>query len=322
MSRNAMLIFNPVAGQGNPEEDLEIIKNTLSPEINLDIQMTSEDKGGGEIAQIAIKNGVENIIVSGGDGTISAVAHQLINQQIPLGIIPRGTANALANALNISDNLEEACKTILEGRQQVIDTARCNGKTMVLLAGIGFEAETIHKTESDRKKRWGILAYILPGIQELQQFNQFEVEIETEEHRITIAEAIAVTVANIAPPTSILAQGPGKLLANDGLLDITILTPNNRLRAVTASYHLLQTALREEVAQRDDIGYLRAQKVRITANPPQKVVLDGEMCGETPCEIECIPGSLIVYVSDSPNQQPQEKLEGISGLEVEEKQNN
>lgn len=310
MSRTATLIYNPVAGKSNSEQDLKIIRETLETEIELDIQMTRPDRDGGEIAQEALKNNVEAIIASGGDGTISAVAETLINQKIPLGIIPRGTANALATALGISENLQEACQTILQGKQQLIDTARCNDQIMVLLAGVGFEAETVDKTDSDKKKRWGMLAYILSGIEELKEFRQFDLEIETENKKINISNAIAFTVANIAPPTSILAHGPRKLIPDDGLLDITILTPDDRRNALTISYHLLKSALQNQVAQLDNIGYLRARKISVTANPKQKIVKDGEIIGETPFYVECVPQSLIIYVPETKEESPSENLEG------------
>lgn len=69
MSRSACLIFNPVAGQGDPQSELAQIRSILEPEINLDIQLTTKEVGAGELAAQAVKRGVEAIIASGGDGT-------------------------------------------------------------------------------------------------------------------------------------------------------------------------------------------------------------------------------------------------------------
>ncbi len=83
MTRSACLIFNPVAGQGNAEQDLATIKSILEPEFDLDIQFTTEEVGGGELARKAIENNVEMIIASGGDGTVSAVAEALVGTDTP-----------------------------------------------------------------------------------------------------------------------------------------------------------------------------------------------------------------------------------------------
>ncbi len=77
MTRSACLIFNPVAGQGNAEQDLATIKSILEPEFELDIQFTTPEISGGELAREAVKNNAEAIIASGGDGTVSAVAEAL-----------------------------------------------------------------------------------------------------------------------------------------------------------------------------------------------------------------------------------------------------
>ncbi len=318
MTRSACLIFNPVAGQSDPDQDLEQIQRLLSPEIDLDIQLTAEEIDPGQLAQEAVERGVETIIASGGDGTLSAAAEALVEKNIPLGVISRGTANAFAAALGIPDTIEEACQTILDGTTRVVDAARCNGKPMVLLAGVGFEAETVEGADRQLKNRLGMLAYFLSGIQQLGEFKTFEAEIETDEKIITVTAA-AVTVANAAPSTSIFAQGPAGIIFDDGLLDVTIVAPTNRAGAVAASYHLLQTAFQERVAERSDIGYLRSKRVKVTAQPPQKVVLDGEIIGKTPIEVECIPSSLRLFVPASQAVQPPEKLEGLPELEVKQK---
>ncbi|WP_414619535.1 YegS/Rv2252/BmrU family lipid kinase [Calothrix sp. CCY 0018] len=317
--RKACLIFNPVSGSADPDQELERIKELLSTQFELDVQFTTEDVSADQLAQEAINKGdFEIVIAAGGDGTLSEAAKALGETTIPLGVIPRGTANAFASALGIPDTLDEACETILSGKTRRIDIGKCNGRLMTLLAGIGFEAETIEHASRDAKQRWGALAYLVSGIQQLRELELFEAEIETDDKIIKVS-AGALTVANAAPPTSILAQGPAGILYDDGLLDITIISSNTWASAIAASYHLLQTGLRGDAAKRDDIGYLRAKRVKITTEPPQKIVLDGEMIGNTPLEVECVPGGLTVIVPMLPAEKISEKLEGLPDLEIEEK---
>jgi YegS/Rv2252/BmrU family lipid kinase len=318
MKRSACLIFNPVAGQSDPEQDLSSIRALLEPEIDLDIRLTTPDVDAGQLAQEAVKQGVHTIIASGGDGTLSAAAEALMGTSIPLGVISRGTANAFASALGIPDTIEAACQTILAGKTKVVDTALCNGKPMVLLVGIGFEAEVVEKADRETKNRLGMLAYILAGVKQLRDFDTFEATIETDDRVITV-NAAAVTIANAAPPTSILAQGPAGIIYDDGLLDLTVVAPENRAGAIASAYHLLQTALRGDAAERDDIGYMRARRIKVTTNPPQKVVLDGEIVGTMPIEVECIPGGLTILVPATEDVQFLEKLEGLPELTVEQK---
>lgn len=320
MKRSACLIFNPVAGQSDPEQDLLTIRTLLEPEIDLDIQLTTPEIDAGQLAKEAVDRGVHMIIASGGDGTLSATAEALVGTNIPLGVISRGTANAFASALGIPDTIEAACETILGGITKVVDAAMCNGKPMVLLAGIGFEAEVVEKADRESKNRLGMMAYIVAGVQQLREFETFEVTIETDEKVVTVTAA-AVTIANAAPPTSILAQGPAGIIYDDGLLDLTVVAPQTRAGAVASAYHLLQTALRGDAAERDDIGYLRAQRIKITTDPPQKVVLDGEVIGTMPIEVECVPGGLTILVPETEEVQYSDKLEGLPELTVEQKFN-
>ncbi|MBW4669503.1 MAG: YegS/Rv2252/BmrU family lipid kinase [Cyanomargarita calcarea GSE-NOS-MK-12-04C] len=318
MNRSACLIFNPVAGQGDSEQDLAQIKAILEPEIDLDIYLTTKDIGADKLAHEAVKRGVDAIIASGGDGTLSAAAAAVVGTGIPFGIISRGTANAFATALEIPDTIEAACHAILQGGTRIVDAAYCNDYPMVLLTGIGFEAETVERADRESKNRFGIMAYILAGLQELRNFETFEVEIETED-KIVKTSAAAVTVANAAPPTSVLAQGPAGIVVDDGLLDLTIVAPANKAAAIAATVHLFQTASAGSPVERDDIGYMRAKQFKITTEPPQKVVIDGEMVGTTPIEIKCVPGGLNVFVPLVEEIVPVEKLEGLPDLVVEYK---
>jgi YegS/Rv2252/BmrU family lipid kinase len=316
--RSAYLIFNPVAGQGNAEQDLARIRAILEPAIALQIHLTTAEIDADQLALAALREGVEAVIVSGGDGTISATANALIGTSIPMGVISRGTANAFANALDLPTTIEAACETILMGTTRVVDAAKCNGMPMILLAGIGFEAETVERADRESKNRLGLLAYILAGIEQLGQMTQFDAEIETEEKIINVT-ASAITIANAAPPTSILAQGSAGVIFDDGLLDVTIVAPANRTGAIAVSYELLTSALKGDATTRSDIGYLRTKKLTITTDPPQKIVIDGEVCGTTPVTIECIPNSLTVFSPENAPLQPIERLEGLPNLTIDPK---
>jgi YegS/Rv2252/BmrU family lipid kinase len=318
MNRSACLIFNPVAGQGDSEQDLAMIRAILEPEIDLDIQLTTEEISAEELAHEAVRRGVDTIIVSGGDGTLSAAAAAVVGTDISLGIISRGTANAFATALGIPDTIDAACQVILQGMTRTVDAADCNEHRMVLLAGIGFEAETVERADREAKNRFGVLAYILAGLQELRNLHTFDVEIETED-KIIKTSAVAVTVANAAPPSSVLAQGPGGIIVDDGLLDLTIVASVTRAGAIAAAFHLFQTASAGNGAERNDIGYLRAKQFKITTDPPQKIVVDGEILGTTPVEIRCIPAGLKIFVPSIEEDEPVEKLEGLPNLTIEEK---
>lgn len=294
MKYSACLIYNPASGQGDAEIELQKICNLLEPEISLDVQLTTEMVGADKLAAAAIRRGTSTIIASGGDGTVSAVADVLVGTHIPLGIIPRGTANSFAKALGLPVNLESACQKILRRCTRVVDTATCNGRAMILYAGIGFGAEAHDRADRSAKDRYGIWAYIQAGIQQLNQMEPFEAIFETEEGKKIAVDALAITVANAASSASILAQGSDAVLVDDGLLDVTVIGPTSKTRAVANAIHLARTASQGKVSRRSDIGYFRVRSIEITAAPPQKVVLDGELIGTTPVDIRCMPNSLII----------------------------
>lgn len=310
MTRTAHLIFNPVSGQGDAEADLAYLRSQFDPAFDLVVYETSPERGAGLLAKQSLQQGADLVIVSGGDGTINAVAGSLMETSIPLGIVPRGTANAVASALGIPTDLQSACQVILTGKPHLIDIARCNGHPMVLLAGIGLEADVIKRASRETKDRWGILAYILAGFNQLQELEPFEVTLETDDKIISV-QACAVTVANMAPPTSILAQGPVEVVVDDGLLDVTIVAAKGIGSTLAASYELLRSAISGQATNREDIGFLRSKRVKVSTDPLQRVALDGEMLDAAPIEVVCVPKGLNLIV---PQQTPLASPENITEL--------
>jgi diacylglycerol kinase (ATP) len=299
-SRIAHLIFNPISGQGNPNQDLKLIRKILEPQIQVNVVCTEPGVSPGQQAKDAIAQGADLIIASGGDGTVSAVAEAVIQTDIPLGVIPRGTANAFSLALGLPTNLRAACETILAGTTRQVDVATCNGAPMILLAGIGFEAETVERANREMKNRFGFLAYIVAGMQQLADQEPFQAELEIN-GQISKFDCGAITIANAAPPTSVMAQGFGEVIADDGLLDVTIgLTQREaqgisaRLQGVGTLTELFTAALAKRPTQREDILSLRVASIKVTTTPPQKVVVDGEIIGTTPVAFECISKGLTI----------------------------
>jgi YegS/Rv2252/BmrU family lipid kinase len=218
-------------------------------------------------------------------------------EDVALGILPRGTANSIAAFLGIPSDLEGACAIIRDGHARSIDTARVNGSTMVLMATVGLHAEAITEVDPERKKRYGAFAYVLEEVERMLDAEPFDVTVEANGQETTFA-ANAVTVANIARPATLLAQGPATIIEDDGLLDVTIVTIRGFADAVATSWHLATSALRQLPAERDNIGFFRTKRIRIATAQPKRVMVDGEDATETPVVIECIPRSLRVLVPE------------------------
>ncbi|MDB9311477.1 YegS/Rv2252/BmrU family lipid kinase [Spirulina sp. CS-785/01] len=304
MSFSSCLIFNPAAGPTERESCLQKIQEHLSPDFSLTVYETTPERDAEELAQAAIQKGFDCIFAAGGDGTVSGVAHALLGTDIPLGIIPTGTANAFANALGIPSDLLSACQVIRRQNTRQVDAGQCNDQAMILFTSIGFGAEMSHHADREAKDRWGIMAYFFAALQNFQEFDTFQVQLTADGHSLDL-EATAITIANTAPLTSLLAQGPDQLIADDGLFDVTIIAPQHWTdplskftQGLAISHDLLQSALRQQNAQRDDITCFRAKQISVNTVPPQKVMIDGEVIGTTPAEVQCISQGLTLYVNE------------------------
>lgn len=307
-SRRAYLLFNPVAGNGAADATLLRIRSLLEPQLQLEVMLTQahgdpaeQTRGLIETIRTRHPNQASEanqacevmVVACGGDGTVSAVAGALVGTDIPLGVIPCGTANAFAAALAIPTDLAAACAVLLAGASRRIDTALCNGSPMVLLAGLGFEAGMVNRANRELKTRFGALAYVLAGAQQLLSQQPFSARL-TIDGSTQELEAAAITVANVAPNTSVLAQGFGAVVPDDGLLEVTVATPTSRLQGLNALAALMTSAVVQTPSSHPDLLCLRAREIQITTDTPQQLVVDGEMVTASRVTIRSCPGALRV----------------------------
>jgi diacylglycerol kinase family enzyme len=165
---------------------------------------------------------------------------------------------------------------------------------MILLAGLGFEAGMVHKASRELKNELGNLAYILAGVRQLATAQPFKAIVEID-GEVTEFNTTALTVANVAPPTSVLAQGLGQVIPDDGLLEVTISTSTTLLQSISSLASLVKNAAIRVPTQREDILCLRTAYLKVTTDPPQTLVVDGEILAANPIEFECIPRGLTVF---------------------------
>ena len=304
MHIKAWLIANPVSGGGKwPRAEPDILE-LLNPYMTLTVKTTTESLSAQQLAQQAKTAGANLIIACGGDGTVGEVATELVNTDIPLGIIPLGTTNALCHALwGISAKLmpvRSACLNITEGQSKAIDTALCNDHIMLLLAGVGFAQQMFESADRERKNELGQLAY-LEGFWQAVQSNKMQpLQVRFDDGEEQVINTSSFIIANAAPMTTLLAQGKGEPDMTDGQLDVTwILHNGNDDSAISSLAELAFTGLTQVPLEAGYVQHCRARRVQVSTQDEFKYVVDGEPFSTSHLDIKILPASLRVMLPSS-----------------------
>ncbi|MDQ1540269.1 MAG: hypothetical protein QOH29_995, partial [Actinomycetota bacterium] len=139
------------------------------------LETTEEDPGRGQ-AEDAIKQGVDVVLVCGGDGTITACAAALANSRVPLAIVPAGTGNLLARNLELPLDRDAALEIALTGSDRTLDVGTIDGEPFVVMAGMGLDAVMLSDASEALKARVGWAAYVLSAARHLRD-RPVEVEL-------------------------------------------------------------------------------------------------------------------------------------------------
>ncbi|GGB10820.1 diacylglycerol kinase family protein [Agarivorans gilvus] len=301
------MVVNPSAGGGKWQQYEQQVIRYLTKKHRLNIHLTDEHTTATSLAQQAKQSGAKQLLVSGGDGTVTEVASQLVDTDITLGIIPLGTANALCHVLYgvgvKFSPVEKACETILAGHCQRIDTAACNQRLTLLVLGIGFERKMIEHADRADKDTFGQLAYLAGFFNAVISEDTHSLQVSMPEHMGNEAkwnektiDVHSFVVANIAPFSTMLAQGGGAPLPDDGQLHITYLDSLESLggRLAALSDLTLTSIGAQEKSNR--FQYTSTTQLTITADKPIDYVIDGELYCDSRLEITLCPRSLSVFV--------------------------
>ncbi len=183
---------------------------------------TSPDDTGERLAREAVRSGVDLVLASGGDGTITACVGGVAGSGIPLGVLPCGTGNLLARNLGLPLSLDEALRVALTGSDRPLDVGRANGRPFVVMAGIGFDAEMLAGASEELKKQLGWAAYVLSGLRHLAD-RPVRVRLRADGGPPLRHWASAVIIGNVGSLQGNIRLLPDAL-PDDGVLDVAVLT--------------------------------------------------------------------------------------------------
>jgi YegS/Rv2252/BmrU family lipid kinase len=289
----ALLIRNKNARRGG--EPLEPALEVLS-RAGFAIAEATADHGRDVAPIIRERAGeVEAIILAGGDGTVHDAAPALVEAGLPVGILPCGTANDLARAVDLPLDLVEAAEVIAAGGMRPVDVGEVNGKMFFNVAHIGLGAALADSLTKRMKKRFGPLAYTFAAALALARLRPFRADLITESERLTV-RTFAITVGN-----GRYFGGSGMVAEDaeidDGLFHVFALTTKNPFRLLL----LLPDLMRGRQGRSDLVPTLVAPVLEVRTLRPMKIRADGKMMAETPATFRVRPGALRIF---APAKQP------------------
>ncbi len=218
--------------------------------------------------------GKDRLIVYGGDGTLHEAFRLAAPWNIPVALLPAGTANVLARELGIPLRLEEALPIAASGTVRSIYLGEGGGRYFHLMSGIGLDAEVIARVPPGLKKTLGIGAYWLTGLAAFGScpLRPFQVTLDGTEW-----EASFAVIANARRYGGHLLMAPHANVYEE-CLDVCLFTSKRKTRFL----HYLWGVLRRRHLDYPDVVYRKTQRVEVTGDPSVPVQMDGELVGNLP----------------------------------------
>ena len=281
------IVVNPVAGVTQPEAIREKIETALQArDIPFEIYETKGDDNFRQIIRNAIQQGCKLVITAGGDGTLSGVVDGLVDTQIPLLLLPTGTWNALAQALDIPLQVDAALDLLFQEHcLKTIDAMYVDKSYYVLSVSAGVGSRTMEDVKREEKRRFGRLADLRSAIAHLLEFRShtFELKIDGKPAKFRASELMVSNSSILG--LKILRLDPS-IRMDDGKLNVCRIYANT----IGEYLRLAISMFRGDQKHNWSIFCMEAlQEVEISCKDKLPVQGDGELIGKLPIKVKIHP---------------------------------
>lgn len=217
-----------------------------------------------------------DVIVAGGDGTMNQVVNSLRKLKVRFGILPSGSGNGLAFSAGIPKNAGKALQIIFKGKSEWCDAFLINENFACMLCGLGFDAQVAHDFANDPKR--GLATYIKKTLSNFFTASTYPFTLSTGGKAIR-TDALFISIANSNQFGNHFTIAPEASL-NDGLLDIVVMTRQNKLSALlqafrqVGGYNKLQKL--EVINEKASVLYFQTSEIKIENNDEAPMHIDGD----------------------------------------------
>jgi diacylglycerol kinase (ATP) len=289
LRRKFFILHNPNAGAAARRHYHKVVTLLSERGACLKVVQTSRHGEGQRAAAEAAASGhFDAIVAAGGDGTVHDAATGLLGADVPLGIIPTGTANVFAREIGLPHSAEAMARTLQGGSVKTIPVGEVNGQPFLFVVGIGFDAEAVRRFETAGTRKFGQAGFVPPLLHALWSEQNQSLQITTD-HGKSKAEWVIVTRARRYAGGFILCKEADLIQTNFHVLRFAGRSPLIRIRQLAA---LASGLIRFD----PDVSIEVASWVQVEGNSTVPVQVDGEVLGALPVGIQLHPERLQLLV--------------------------
>lgn len=230
------------------------------------------------------------ILIAGGDGSVDNVLNCMkqLNINLPIAILPTGTANDFAKFIGMPSDIGNACEQIIKSTPKKVDIGKINDKYFINVASTGLFTDVSQKTDVNVKNTVGKLAYYMKGLEQLPNFRKLKVNVQSN-HGSFKGDMYLMLVFN--GQTAGNFKFAYKSEIDDGLLDVIIIKATAVKDMITLFIKMLKGEHLEDV---NGLIYFKTDKLYIECNEGIVTDIDGERGPDFPLTIECIKDGIEV----------------------------
>jgi diacylglycerol kinase (ATP) len=277
MKRKILFVINPIAGTRSKNNLQQyLIQRGKAAGVEFSFANSNSQGDYTELYNTIKTQDITDVVICGGDGTVSAIGSALLGMHINIGIIAVGSGNGLARAAGIPLKPSKALEIILAGHTTHVDCFYINNQFSCMLSGIGFDAQIAHNFA--QKNRRGLLTYTQQSLLHFFKAKPYQFELELNGFTFS-TEAFFISVANSNQFGNNFTIAP-KASLTDGLLDIVIVQKMHKaslpfaiLKQVRGNNTLQELA---DTISKNTVVYFQAPAIKIKNIQAAPLHIDGD----------------------------------------------
>lgn len=293
MKSSVILINNPIAKKSSKNKIRQACSIFSAKGFSVKVLVTKQKGDAEEFARNSLRENPDMIVAAGGDGTINEIVNGMVGSKIPFAIIPLGTTNVLAKEIGIPENIKSAVEIAIQNHFKKISLGKITlaeslymTRYFVLMAGIGYDGETVYNINNNLKKITGKGAYIFSGIKTLLKWDKKDLNFSANGKKYFSNSAIIGKASKYGGNFRVTPD----VKLTDSFFQIALFKGSSRLDML----RYIKGIITGRLLKMEDVEFIKAKDIYVEGSA--HIQIDGDYFGRTPARFGIAENALnLIY---------------------------
>ncbi len=289
-----LVLINPKSGMGGPYRYIAAVQEIWDdPWHDVYFQFSQSAEDGAAKVRRALKDGIDTVLVVGGDGMVNTIGTELVGTSARLGVLPAGSGNGFARHFKIPLQPIPAATALLNGHTAKIDVGQVGDRRFFVTCSLAWDGALVETFEKYPFR--GLVPYVLAGAQQLLEYRAQPFHVTIDGEALEMKHPLIFTIANLSQFGSDVLVAPDAK-ADDGNLELVAIETKDMPLVLAQVHRFIEKTFHQHPLVINRIF----KKMTVRRENSSPIQIDGEIYNiDGDVHIEVLPAALNIILPNT-----------------------